>query len=94
MDEKAIYELLVELVRRRGVGRLVIESSYANVTHVVNFAREENGIDPAALKRVLDTPWRVHQYVSGLPSHPAALAAFNLKPVSCMASVRYPQTDL
>ena len=39
----------------RGVGRLLIESNYANVTHVVDFAREENGIDPAALKRVLDT---------------------------------------
>ena len=54
LDEEAMYEPLVELVRGRGVGRLLIESNHANVPHVVDFTREENGIDPAALKRALD----------------------------------------
>ena len=55
LDEEAMYEPLVELVRGRGVGRLLIESNYANLPRVVDFTREENGIDPPTLKRALDT---------------------------------------
>ena len=55
LDEQALYEPLIALVRGRRVARLVIESGCAKVIHVVDFTRQGNGVDPLTLRKILDS---------------------------------------
>jgi hypothetical protein len=43
VDEEAMYEPLIELIRGRGVGKLLIEPNYTNRIHMVDLTRNQNG---------------------------------------------------